>query len=163
VLTKEVSAGAKVGANIDNPHLSQILVDLNGDGRPDQVFLSDGGVFWRPNTGALTAPSFGPAQPVPGLSAINRSSGAPLTAGPGAVVGPAAGLFDVSLGRISEQVYFADVNGDGLPDLVSNGTVLFNRLDANGNPSFAADSPTPLGSGAPTNTAGLITPTPDQQ
>ena len=41
------------------------------------------------------------------------------------------------------------MNGDGLPDLVSNGTVLFNRLDANGNPSFAPDSPTPLGVAPP--------------
>src|SRR5262249_18673699 len=56
-----------------------------------------------------------------------------------------------------------DVNGDGLPDLVVNGAVLFNRLDANGNPSFAPGSPTPLGSSAATNTAGLITVTPDQQ
>jgi RHS repeat-associated protein len=163
ILTKEVSAGAKVGANIDNPQLSQILIDLNGDGRPDQVFLSGSGVFWRPNTGAPTAPSFGPAQPVPGLGAIDRSSGSTFTAGPEAFVGPASGLFDVSFGRSSGQVYFADVNGDGLPDLVSNGAVLFNRLDANGNPSFAPGSPTPLGSGAATNTAGLITPTPDQQ
>src|SRR5215472_7296023 len=163
ILTKEVSVGAKVGANTDNPQLSQILVDLNGDGRVDQVFLSGGSVFWRPNTGALTEPSFGPAQPVPGLSALNQSSGSTFTAGPEAFVGPGAGLFDVSFGRTSEQVYFTDVNGDGLPDLVSNGTVLFNRLDANGNPSFAPGSPTPLGSGAATNTAGLITQTPDQQ
>src|SRR5262249_38525613 len=106
---------------------------------------------------------FGPAQPVPGLSAINQSSGSTFTAGPEAFVGPGAGLFDVSFGRTSEQVYFTDVNGDGLPDLVSNGAVLFNRLDANGNPSFAPGSPTPLGSGAATNTAGLITQTPDQQ
>src|SRR5262249_32619840 len=76
----------------------------------------------------------------------------------------AAVLLDKSFGRINEQVYFVDVNGDGLPDLVSNGTVLFNQgLDANGNPFFAPVSPTPLGSGAQTNTADLITVTPDQQ
>ena len=29
-----------------------ILIDLNGDGRLDQVFVSGGVVFWRPNTGS---------------------------------------------------------------------------------------------------------------
>jgi hypothetical protein len=66
--------------------------------------------------------------------------------------------------RKLRMFYFADVNGDGLPDLVNNGTVLFNQgPDANGNPFFAPTSPTPLGAGAATNTAGLIIVTSDQQ
>ncbi|NJO55351.1 MAG: hypothetical protein HC834_02225, partial [Rhodospirillales bacterium] len=39
----------------------------------------------------------------------------------------------------------------------------FNRLDGTGTPSFAADSPTPLGAGVAANTAGLITVTPEER
>ncbi len=164
---KELSGGFKTGGENGTAQLSQILVDLNGDGRLDQVFVSGGSVSWRPNIGTPTAPAFGSMQPVLGLSAINRSSSFTFTAGGEVFVGTiglgAAGLFDVSHSRVGEQIYFADVNGDGLPDLVNNGAVLFNRLDANGNPSFAPDSPTPLGTGAATNTAGLITTPPVDQ
>ena len=113
--------------------------------------------------GTLTAPEFGPARPVAGLGAINRSSSSTFTAGAQAFVGLAAGIADVSRSRVNESVYMTDVNGDGLPDLVSGGAVLFNRLDASGEPSFSPDSPTPLGSGAPSNAAGLITVTPEEQ
>ena len=161
--TKEVSGGFKGGAESGDSELSQILIDLNGDGRLDQVFVNSGSASWRPNVGSPTAPAFGPAQPVPGLSAISQSSSSTLTAGGEIFAGPGSGLFDVSRSRVSEQVYFQDVNGDGLPDLVNNGAVLFNRLDANGTPSFAPDSPTPIGTGAATNTAGLITVTPEER
>jgi hypothetical protein len=34
------------------------------------------------------------------------------------------------------EIYFTDANGDGLPDIVSGGKILFNHIDANGNPTF---------------------------
>ena len=160
---KELSIGFKGGSEGGNARLSLILIDINGDGRPDQVFQDGGTVMWRPNTGNPETPEFGPAQPVAGLGAFNRSSTQTFTAGAQAYVGPAAGIKDFSRSRTSESVYFTDVNGDGLPDLVDGGTVLFNRLNAAGEPSFAADSPTPLGTGAPSNTAGLITITPEER
>src|SRR5262249_51655607 len=147
---KEVSGGFKSGTENRDGKLSQILIDLNGDGRLDQVFVASDGVRWRPNTGSPTAPTFGQDLLVPGLTAINQSSSSTFTAGGEVFVGPGSGLFDVSRTRVSEPLYFADVNGDGLPDLITNGgTVLFNRLDANGNPSFAPHTPTPLCTGAP--------------
>src|SRR5262249_11758925 len=44
------------------------------------------------------------------------------------------------------DAYFADANGDGLPDYVSGGKVFFNHLDANGIPTFveANSSATPV-------------------
>jgi hypothetical protein len=152
---KELSIGFKGGSEGGNARLSLILIDINGDGRPDQVFQEGGTVMWRPNTGNPETPEFGPAQPVAGLGAFNRSSTQNFTAGAQAYVGPAAGIKDVSRSRTRESIYFTDVNGDGLPDVVDGGAVLFNRLDANGAPSFAADSPTPLGTGAPNRHRGF--------
>jgi Salmonella virulence plasmid 65kDa B protein/Insecticide toxin TcdB middle/N-terminal region len=162
---KQLSGGVKVGGNTDTSHLSAILLDLNGDGLLDQVFLNGNTVSWVRNTGTPGAPSFSTTpQAVSGLTAINRSSGFTFTAGGEiyAGAGPigAAEMLDQSFTRTSESVYFTDVNGDGLPDLVSGGAVLFNQgPDANGNPFFAPKSPTPLGpNSASPNTAGLIAP-----
>ena len=116
---KELSIGFKGGSEGGNAKLSLILIDINGDGRVDQVFEDGGTVQWRPNTGNPETPAFGPAQPVAGLGAFNRSSTQTFTAGAQAYVGPAAGIKDFSRSRTSESVYFTDVNGDGLPDLVS--------------------------------------------
>src|SRR5262249_31319915 len=162
--TKNLSAGAKVGAISDKSQLSEILIDLNGDGLVDQVFLSGSGVSWVQNTGTPGAPSFSTTPRAVSLTDIDRTSGFTFTAG--REIYARAGslgakeMLDVSFGQTSNRIYFSDVNGDGLPDLVSGGMVLFNQgVDSSGNLSFATTSPTPLGGatpGASPSTAGLI-------
>src|SRR5215467_10240419 len=170
--TKNLSAGAKVGAISDNSQLSAILIDLNGDGLVDQVFLSGSGVSWVQNTGTPGAPSFSTTpRAVSVITDIDRSSGFTFTAGGEIYAGAgslgAKEMLDVSFGQTSERIYFSDVNGDGLPDLVTGGMVLFNQgVDSSGNISFAATSPTPLGGVTPPaapSTAGLIKPPSDPQ
>ena len=71
-------------------------------------------------------------------------------------IGAFVGL-NLSTTTTEQTVYFTDANGDGLPDLVLNGIVLFNSLQG-GTPSFGPDSsvtPYPVGPGAVT--AGLMT------
>ena len=49
------------------------------------------------------------------------------------------------------KAYFADVNADGLPDFVDQGTVYFDHLDANGNPYYEAnnaDTAVPIDTGS---------------
>src|SRR5262249_60204210 len=86
---KEVSGGFKGGAESGDAKLSQILIDLNGDGRLDQVFIGSDGVRWRRNIGSPTAPAFAPDELVSGLSAINQSSSSTLT--PAGGLGPGTG------------------------------------------------------------------------
>src|SRR5262249_16292545 len=163
---KEQSSGNKTGSATDKSQVTTLLIDLNGDGLVDQVFVNGTAVSWVPNTGTPGAPSFAATspQPVAGISAISQSTGSTSTQGSESYVAPKS-ISDVSDGQTNEQIYFVDVNGDGLPDLVNNGQVLFNQgSDANGNPFFGPNSPTPLGpNSAVTNTAGLITTTADQQ
>src|SRR6202030_1465914 len=131
--TKNLSAGAKLGAISDSSQLSTILIDINGDGLLDQVMVNGSSVSWVQNTGTPGAPSFSTApQPVAGLGAIDQSSGFTFTAGGEIYAGAgslgAKAMHDASFGQTSNSVYFSDVNGDGLPDVVTTGgAVLFNH------------------------------------
>src|SRR5262249_58592497 len=131
-------------------------------------------VTWVQNTGTPGAPSFSTSpQQVAGLSAIEQSSGFTFTAGPEVYAGAdglgVRGLYDTSWGQTTNGVYFSDVNGDGLPDLVTTGgVVLFNHgIDpGTGLLTFTGSSPTPLGGVTPPAapvTAGLIQPPSDPQ
>src|SRR5215813_7300334 len=171
---KNLSAGAKLGAISDSSQLSTILIDINGDGLLDQVMVNGSSVTWVQNTGTPGAPSFSTSpQQVAGLSAIEQSSGFTFTAGPEVYAGAdglgVRGLYDTSWGQTNNGVYFSDVNGDGLPDVVTaGGAVLFNHgIDPNtGLLTFIGSSPTPLGGVTPPAapvTAGLIQPPSDPQ
>ena len=113
------------------------MIDLNGDGLPDKVFRQNGQSFFRLNTtkpgGQVTFSD--QAVPCPAAGDL------PLELEP--VLGGAEAYFGVNVfanqseATTASDAYFQDVNGDGLPDLVANGQVLFNHLDASGVPVFA--------------------------
>src|SRR5262249_58602666 len=90
-------------------------------------------VTWVQNTGTPGAPSFSTSpQQVAGLSAIEQSSGFTFTAGPEGYAGAdglgVRGLYDTSWGQTNNSLYFSDVNGDGLPHVVTTGGAgLFNH------------------------------------
>lgn len=133
------------------------FVDLNGDGLPDKVYRDGNSVYYRPqlrnsDTGEV---SYGEPIRVNGISGFSSSSsntysgGADVKAGWGAAVATIG--TDASKTTTKTTVYFSDINGDGLIDLVSNGKVYFNHIDfdAQGNavPTFtlsSADTPSPI-------------------
>ncbi|MEJ2117629.1 MAG: SpvB/TcaC N-terminal domain-containing protein, partial [Alphaproteobacteria bacterium] len=141
--SKSNSVGAKTGYTTGSGDGLLALVDINGDGLQDKVFRQ----------GATT--SFGPKTLIAGLPAISHDESSSTSVGPEAypslgIVGGFVGVNWMSTDTRS-SVYFSDVNGDGLVDLVNNGGVLFNHIDASGKPVFTADSsdtPYPIGSGA---------------
>ncbi|ONI90753.1 sugar-binding protein [Saccharothrix sp. ALI-22-I] len=151
-ITKSNSAGVKVGYSEGESEGLLALSDVNGDNLPDKVFRSGGGIFYRPNlSGPGGQTEFGdtaiPLSTLPGISSEDSSSG---TVGVESYFGVAAQLDYVSTTTTSDR-YFADVNGDGITDLVNNGGVLFGRMDASGNPTYtlnSAETPSPIGSGA---------------
>jgi RHS repeat-associated protein len=161
--TKEGSAGAKVGFDTSSTDGVLVMTDLNGDGLPDKVFRQSGQSFYRLNTTKPGGPvTFSDqAFPLPTLPAISHDSSSTFSAGAEAYFG--VNVFaNQSDTTTTSDTYFQDVNGDGLPDLVINGQVLFNHLDANGIPTFtanSADTPVPIGSG-PVDTSSMASPPP---
>ena len=156
--TKKFSAGAKVGFTHSSTDGKLALVDLNGDDLPDKVFKSGSGISVRFNTsGPDGSTDFGSPVATPSLPDIAKEKAD--TASFGAEVYLVAnGLVNHAETFTKDSTYFSDVNGDGLTDLVNDGTVLFNHLDANGVPTFTAnssDTPVPIGAGA-LDTTGLV-------
>ena len=149
--TKEGSAGAKVGFTHSGSDGVLAMLDLNGDGLPDKVFERGGQASFRLNTtkpgGVITYSAT--AYPLPTLPALSHESSNQFSFGAEAYFG--ANVFaNHSQTVTSSDTYFQDVNGDGYPDLVKNGQVLFNHRDANGIPTFtanSADTGVPVGGG----------------
>lgn len=125
------------------------LVDLDGDGLPDKVWVTSGGtVMYRPNLNrpgsTQTGDSwFGAAQTITGIDSLGRSSDLRIDlhfeAYPVVAI-QVGGGFGFSFG----DRYFEDVNGDGRVDFIKPGssgghTVFFNVL-SNGIPTFVDSS-----------------------
>ena len=148
--------GGSFSYSNDNSKGLSTFVDLNGDGLPDKVYKDGGSVYYRPqirNTNNIV--EYGEPIKVIGISGFSSSTsntysgGADVKAGWGSVVATIG--TDASKTTTKTTVYFSDINGDGLIDLVSNGKVYFNHIefDAQGNavPTFtlsSADTPSPI-------------------
>src|SRR5262249_25539596 len=89
---------------------------------------------------------FGESVPLPTLPSISQEGSMTWSFGAEAYFA-VNGLINDAETFTTGSVYFNDVNGDGLPDLVTGGTVLFNHLQ-NGVPTFTPNSgetPVPIG------------------
>src|SRR5262249_20191142 len=139
--SKANSFGAKVGFNTSTNDGVLSLIDLNGDSLPDKVFKTGDGVFLRLNrSGPGGVRTFGSKQRVATLSELSRERATTTSAGLEAYGLGGSLLTNFASSSIVGSVYFADVNSDGLPDLIADGQVRFNHPDPSGVPTFSADS-----------------------
>ena len=119
-------------------------MDLNGDNLPDKVFLDGSTVKFRLNTtGPAGAGADGdwPLESATGISELSKNSNFSFQVSAEAYPLVALGI-GTGLGFSWSNTYFSDVNGDGLVDFVTGGTVYFNTLDADGIPTFSTSSAT---------------------
>jgi hypothetical protein len=154
--SKSNSAGVKVGFNAGSSDGLLALADVNGDNLPDKVFRSGGDIFYRANrSGPNGQTRFDDtAVKLSGLPAISSERTLSGTVGIESYFGIAAQLDYVSTTTTSDR-YFADVNGDGITDLVNNGGVLFGHLDSSGKPVYtnnSGDTGVPVGPGTVSGT-----------
>lgn len=162
--SKVDSAGFKVGYSSSDNEGLVALADMNGDGLPDKVFRGDGGFYYRPN---LSKPGgsagFGDKVRLDSLPAISQERSSSFTYGAEAYLAGFSAMIHANDASSRADTYLADVNGDGLVDLVSRGRVLFGYVNAQGVPTFDANSaltPVAIQSGA-IDANGLLTPTPE--
>jgi hypothetical protein len=146
--TKQFSVGGKIGFNFSDNDTLLLMLDINGDHLPDKVFKAgNGAVYFRLNqSGPNGTTTFGTPTQIATLPALAEESSITVSFGAEAYIGVNALINDAET-FTTGSVYFSDVNGDGLPDLVNGGAVLFNHL-ANGVPTFTSnsfDTPVPIG------------------
>ena len=112
------------------------LVDLDGDGLADKVYVKGGKVYFcRHIQDSVGKIRFDTPKIVSGISHFMRENSESKTTGVQVALG-ASGSISWTEGQSITSTYFADVNGDGLTDLVENGQVYFNSLNNDGVPKF---------------------------
>ena len=148
------SLGGNYTRNQSSSESLMTLVDIDGDGLADKVFVYDGRLYYRKHIHRGDSISFGDMIEVEGISHFLQESSYSNTFGGQLAVG-FSGSASWTKSKSTTSTYFADVNGDGLVDLVEDGQVWFNSLK-NGNPTFVLYEAPSLAEGEP-DTARVFT------
>jgi len=148
--------GGSFNYSHDNSKGLLTFADLNGDGLPDKIYQDGGSVYYRPQICTDEKKiTYGEPIKVIGISKFSASSSNTFSGGPALKAGwqdiMATVAKSTSKTSTKTSVYFSDLNGDGLADVVSDGKVYFNHIefDKSGNaiPTFtlsSADTPSPI-------------------
>jgi Salmonella virulence plasmid 65kDa B protein len=153
-VTISLTAGINGGYSASNGNGLISFMDINGDGLPDKVYRDGGVLKFKANLGSLgTNTGFSNiALPVSGINSISRTSSDSKSVGAQASFGAFVG-YTYNKSKSVTSTYFSDVNGDGLVDLVDDGSVQFNQtlpLTYLNQASFTptnSTTPNPIGSG----------------
>lgn len=137
--TKKNSAGMSVSYNQSTTKGLTTLVDINGDGLADRLFVKNN--MLKVNLQNING-NFGTAQQIEiPIRDFLKTSTSAYGGGTQGYLSPAQAGLDHSLSKSKTTTYLADVNGDGLVDIVSGETVYFNTTKpGDAVPSFSTDS-----------------------
>ncbi len=135
VLSKNLTVGGSYAYNHTEGQSINTLMDLNGDRLPDKIFVNDDKMYYRPQ---LKDNSFGEVYEISGGGVFNKTKSNSHTGGFSATAYATVGA-SVKVTRSETDNYFSDVNGDGLVDYVVDGSVRYNVLDSDNNPSFTTN------------------------
>ena len=141
------SAGGNYTRTESSSESLMTLVDLDGDGLSDKVYVQNGTMYFcRMIWDNDNLFHFDNSEEVVGAYHFLEESSSGNTFGAQASLGVSASASWTNT-KSTISTYFADVNGDGLVDLVNNGQVYFNRLRVEGNrriPEFRRHSDIPI-------------------
>jgi RHS repeat-associated protein len=150
--SKDLSAGVTVSVGFDANVSSKVnsvggsfsysqsqskgmlaMIDVNGDGLPDKLFLDAGNntLYYRPNqSGVSGKTSFGNKIAIAGINVFQKDKTQGYTVGLEALAlgGLMAGA-NYGNSTTKTTIYFTEANGDQLMDIVKEGQVYFNHID----------------------------------
>ena len=146
-----MNVGASYTQSKNNSVGKNVLIDIDGDGLPDKVFQSGGGLRYRKNLFGTTGKNvFGKSIAIKNIGEFSRSTSWSKSVNADAALDLVVFTPGVSYSKTWDNtetpVYFSDFNNDGLVDIAKNGTVWFNKIDADGVPTF---TPSTTGTGNP--------------
>lgn len=154
---KSNTLGGSFGFSQSGTNGKLIMIDINGDGLSDKIIADDNGFRYRPNLSNDGTPKFGDPIEIKNASdffvekSTTTNFGFEAQGGFGNVVA-FAGVGKSKTTSVT-SVYFTDVNGDGLPDLVRNGIAYFNHIDDKGVVTFSTNS---IGTPNPISNSGSV-------
>ena len=132
-----VSVGGNFDYNRSQSEGLLTLIDLDGDGLADKVFKNKNGVFYRKRLPSTTDSIVfeSDTHRIAGVSDFLHETTSTTTWGAQASAGCSfSGGWPTTKSTTSN--YFADVNADGLPDLITKDGVLFNTTQQGGLVTF---------------------------
>ncbi|MBR6064695.1 MAG: hypothetical protein IKP54_11145 [Bacteroidales bacterium] len=155
IATTLITLGANTSYSNSQSEGILTLIDLDGDGLADKVFKKNGLIQYRKRI-QLDEHHFTYDSPVTvtGAADFLKESGSTLSLGLQASAGVSAGA-NTPLNWTTTTNYFADINGDGLVDLVTDRGVLFNMCADGGIPYFS--SVNAIATTVPGQTGGSLT------
>jgi len=135
VMSKENSVSGSFGYSQSTSKGLLAMIDVNGDGLPDKLFLDGGSntLYYRPNQSGVTGKTgFGDKIAISGINVFQKDKTVGYTVGleadaPGPFGIMAAG--NTGWSTTTTTIYFTEVNGDQLTDIVKDGQVYFNHID----------------------------------
>ena len=132
-----LSLGGNYSYNRGTGAVESMMMDIDADGLPDLVCLHDTIVYYYKQ---FPSGEFSDTIRIPGLDALSREISDSHTFGVQVDLG-ASFSYNPSINDSYTDIYFTDVNGDGLPDQITPDGIKFNRLN-NGRPYFTTWDPT---------------------
>jgi RHS repeat-associated protein len=158
---KSMTVGGNFGFSKSTGKGLLCMIDINGDNLPDKVFVEGSGFWYRPNLSGITGnASFGDKLPLKGINDFYKEKNNTLSGGVEASLGTCSEVsvfigLNATTTNSTISIYFSDVNGDQLLDIVVEGQAFFSRIDSDGNPLF-----TPSSSGTPSPIFESLPPLP---
>ncbi|WP_283949355.1 MULTISPECIES: SpvB/TcaC N-terminal domain-containing protein [Sulfurimonadaceae] len=156
--SKTFTVGGKAGSSWTEDNGVLAFVDIDGDSLPDQVFDDGDHLKYKKNLSHSGIERFGVAKLIYGVGAFHHSKSNSSNRGAEAHYYAFAGV-NKSKTTTTTDIYFSDVNGDGLIDVVKKGVVYYNHIDSEGKPIFtlnSADTPNPIAQSGSVNSEGWI-------